>query len=525
LKEYIVKYLLGLLKTNGLGIKWSFILKKLSVLLGVIFYPLVHAHCVIYQNDTPLSSLHQDAVSLLLNEEGHCPQSIQDLQRQMQAHGLQSNTAMVANRGKNNPSEGSFSFFSSIQGQLRSGFQIHPGDFFLGHFTTLEGNDLTLDQEPSKKKLLIELIAWDQQEQHFNFYELRGLDEQRTRWFYRGNSRDALLDNTYLNRQAPKSEPKFGSRMRCSACHASGGPIIKEMTLPHNDWWTRSNTLDFTPNHPDAEVAETVAYLIDADQFSSEVQTGIKKLNHSVPFKEFKQTLSLQEQLRPLFCTDEINLESNLTPGLMLPVAIPSGFWLNPLLGKVESSVSAPEYQHLLTNNRMHFPETDLSDADHSWLTPVKGRSDLQAIKQLIQSEMITQEFAESVLMIDYTHPVFSKPRCDLLQWVPEKDGRDWVSRFMTNLNQKAVSPEAKLLATYLSNQDVYNSNYFQEIITNYQRDIKQRISTSEGLQQAFLNLIQLRSEVFENELSQNPLGQILEPGFRVIFPEALNLP
>lgn len=35
-----------------------------------------------------------------------------------------------------------------------------------------------------------------------------------------------------------------------------------------------------------------------------------------------------------------------------------------------------------------------------------------------------------------------------------------------------------------------------------------------------YIRLLQTREEVKTSEISANPLGQILEPGFRVIFPE-----
>ena len=537
------------------------------LLLLFLFCLNANAECVIYYKESPLEK-KQDAVGILLANENICPDSIQDFKKITEKNNLQYKTGMVANRGKNNPQAGSFSFFESVTGVLPNGTSIRPGEFYLGYFTDLDHNSIKLDQQPAKNKLLIELIAWDYQHQLFNFYELRGLDDTKTRWYYRGNSQDALLDNRYLYRQPPSDSKKFGARMRCSACHNSGGPILKEIKKPHNDWWSDSNPLVFLPNYPDDEVNIRIHALVDAKDFSHEVLAGIKKLQQSTSFKSSQKALSLQEKLRPLFCTSEINIESSPYPGpdatviklreptsrglsagsmnlstsldpadkprdvgeenglnLMAagpdaPVTIPSAFFLNPLLDQIKITVSAQAYQQLLIENHMQFPETRLKDADHAWLTPVKGINDILAIRQLIKDNLVSQHFVQSVLIIDYAHPVFSKQRCELLKWIPEHD-EDWETHFIHRLRQENTT-EASLLAAYLTNPNKYSHAYFQHILSEYKSLLKTKANSINGLQELFNQLLKTRQDVFENELSKNPLGQILEPGFRVIFPVPL---
>jgi len=489
------------------------------IFLAIFLCSTIHAQCPIYYKNTPLEKTKQDAVNLLLNQAKNCPKSIAEFNQLLQVNNLAVKTTMVANRGKNNPSLGSFSFFASIAGAMQSGFIIQPGEFYLGYFTGLEGDKLQLDQQPETGKLLIELIAWDQEAQWYDFYELRGLNNAETRWFYRGNSGDALLDNQYLYRDNPKDKPKFGKRMRCSACHNSGGPIMKEIKLPHNDWWDNASQLPFLPNHPDETVELLVNSLVDAPVFAAEVETGIKRTFQSEGLKQLRQKLSLQERLRPLFCTTEINIES--AQGNW---SIPSAFWLNPLLGHLNVELSKTSYQDLLEKYNMHFPETDFRDADHAWLTPVKGRNDLLAIKQLVKEKTITLEFAQSVLMIDFAHPVFSSERCGLLQFIPAQDDANWLEQFSVNLKGAQENGRALELAGYLANDKVFNQQLFHALLVSYFEEVKQNIETVAGQQVIFGDLLRLRKAVGENELSQNPLGQILEPGFRVIFPVGLFL-
>ena len=480
---------------------------------------VVQANCTIYFKNQILKKKMADPLFLLLSNTSSCPGSIQDLKQIMQRNGLQEHISLVANRGRNNPVQGSFSFFESVSGVLSSGQLIKKGDFFIGYFTGLDSGTIILDQQPEDNKLLIEIIAWDKQKSLYNFYELRGLEGDATRWFYRGDSTDAYKDNTWLYRNNPENEPHFGNRMRCSACHNSGGPILKEQSYPHNDWWTTKRPLIFAPNTPDVETLALLEQLIDVDQFAKEVKTGAHRLAKSKKMNHFHKQLTLQEQLRPLFCTTEINLESSLdSPDNR--VHIPSSFWLNPLLGHLNLTLSARDYNQLLEDFDMHFPETGLRDADHRWHTPVKGRADIKAIQDLIKRKKISKNFAQAVLMIDFAHPLFSSQRCELLQLLPEGRPKEWSSQFLINLEQKGtVMMSAKLLAEYLKNKK-YDNSEFMRIVEEYKQVLAQQLSSYSGLKLSYQRLIDLRQGVYQSELSQNPKGQILEPGFRVIFPE-----
>lgn len=480
------------------------------------FSCLTQAQCTLYQDNTPLTKPWSDPLYSLLTDSDICPSSINELTQLIHEAGLKIQTSMVANRGRNNPTKGSFSFFTSVSGQLNYGRQIKPGDFFLGYFTRLKKNQIILDQDVAPDKLLIEAIAWDKQKQLYHFYELRGMKKGQTRWFYRGDSMDAYKDNQWLYRQSPKGESHFGKRMRCSACHNSGGPILKELTAPHNDWWRKKRPLILQPNKPDDTVAELIVSLSDADLLAHDVRQGAKKLVHSPVMNKFKRRLSLQEQLRPLFCTTEINLESSYHSKEQ--VALPSAFFINPLLGRARFSLSVARYEQLTEELGVSFPETRLVDADHKWLAPVKSAVDLQAIKSLIKQDIITQQFAEAVLMVDFAHPLFSAKRCALLQLIPTQNDH-WLELFVKNLNEHSRALKgASELSQYLNNGTTHEE--FMRTIRFYTYYLRHSFSLYIGARREYCQLIKQRRKVGLSELSSNPLGQILEPGFRVIFPE-----
>lgn len=493
---------------------------KKGYVLFMVIASTVQANCLVFQNDRPVEHHMHDPLYELLSQTKICPSSIQELKKLFKNNGVNEQISMVANRGRNNPQEGSFSFFESLSGQLSFDISINKGDLFLGYFTGLQENKVILDQQPAKNKLLIEAIAWDSQKKIYNFYELRGVDNKNTRWFYRGDSADAYKDNTWLYRDNPLDEPHFGARMRCSACHNSGGPILKELSKPHNDWWTTTRPLVSGNNSLDEEVQAILHEISDADLLADDVNAGNLKLAKSEQIKEIQKALSLQEQLRPLFCTTEINLESTSNLSAQTDF-IPSAFWINPLLGHIDVSIMPENYLQLLQKFNMYFPETTMRDADHGWLTPVKGIADLGAIQDLIERKQITEQFAKAVLMIDFIHPVFSSQRCALLKLLPDSATGGWEQQFLNNLRlNRPGLKSAPLLADYLSDEESHQ--LFIDIIERYKHSLQELIHSKEGREMSFQKLIELRAAVSQSELSQNPLGQIMEPGFRVIFPESV---
>lgn len=477
--------------------------------LFIFLFPFVaQAGCLIRNSDKSPTLRQGDALFLTLAAAKQCPENVQALKAELIAVGANIEPAMVGNRGFHNPELGSFSFFETVTGHLAPfGLDVHAGDFFFGHFTgATDDHRLVLDQEPSSGKLMVELIAWDANKKLFNFYELIGQGGP-AQWFYRGDSADVLRDNTFVYREVPPGQPKFGKTLRCSGCHSSGGPIMKELAFPHNDWWTIARPLPLGSNQPSQEVTVELNRLIDAGTFAQNVVQGIEKLEKSPTYKLAKAKLSLQEQLRPLFCENEINLESSDVPfSRSTQVKIPSGFFINTRLAAPQLTVSQASYNGFLSQNNMHFPETNLADADHPWLTPVKGFSDQLALQSLIDEGLVEENFVLSVLAVDMERPLFSQARCALLKEVPEFSV-NWKQEFLQKLQVPSSSSAAKQLAQYLSDPSLVVKKV-REYSTSLQAGASQ-----------FQKLIQVRKAVFASEISQNPRGQILEPGFRVIFP------
>ncbi len=453
-----------------------------------------------------------DLLAVLLSRSAECPQDVRELKKLLAEDGLQELPAIVANRGRHNPGQGSFSIFESMKGQSRvlEGQALLPEHLYFGHFTQLDPTkSVALDQTNASGKLLIEVIAFDFKKGIYNFYELIG-SERGPKWFYRGDSIDALEDNKFLKLGRA---PQFGTKMRCSACHNSGGPIMKELAAPHNDWWTSLRKLPFGTNRPGPELTSYLNRFIDAGEFSRNVQAGMKLLER----KNLSQGRGLREKLRPLFCTTEINLVSDVTPLATpgKPLEVPSAVFVDPLFtGKLRVEMRKDLYLSALKQLNSRFHETNDEDADHAFLAPIRGQVNLRQVQSLISEGSIDEEFVLDVLSIDFQNPLFSKERCALLTLVPESGSL--ITGFLQNLNATDI-PSAQLLAFRLQKHD---GAAHRIRALNYLEDKVKALATKEGVIRELRALDLLRKSVLFDEISKNPRGQILEPGFRVIFPE-----
>lgn len=475
--------------------------------------------CIIRDNANKATLSNNDPLAKLLLSGGPCPANVFEFRARLLGAGAKIKTAFVANRGFHNPAEGSFSMFEIVSGRLApAGIEVADGEFFFGHFTARNGNKLIANQDPQDGNLMVELIAWDPQKKLFNFYEVIG-NGQKGLWFYRGDSLDIQADVKLLHRQINPSRPQFGSRLRCSGCHVAGGPIMKELAPPHNDWDTARH-LPLDNMKPDGELARILTGMVDADAFAKSVNAGLLKLAGSEKFQQARSALSLQEQLRPLFCPVELNLESDLAP-LDDKLRIPSAFLVDPRLARGSVTIERAQYDVASAALNAIFPEGPRRrDGDHGWLTPVKAFSDTLAIESLIKQGLIDQEFLSDVLAVDLTSPVFSKSRCGLLRLLPNQADANWKETFKASLKSNAkANPAAQELLNNFTDP-IRNAQFHQARGTRLLTQCQERLPAKDSVTALYRLLAQRRSEAFASEISKNPLGEILEPGFRVIFPD-----
>jgi len=229
---------------------------------------------------------------------------------------------------------------------------------------------------------------------------------------------------------------------------------------------------------------------------------------------------SMQEQLRPLFCPMELNIESDSDPfdDRKPTLHIPSAFFVDPRLATADISVQRRDYETALQQLQSRLPRPpERADADHGWLTPVKAQSDMVAIDALVQQGVIDKEFVVAVLAVDFTNPVFSRTRCDLLKLVPDRGGSDFVARFQAALRGASTPGAAKLLENL--SDGTRNAAFHERQALAFLATCQQRAGDSGAVNDWYRLLAQRRAEVSKSEISQNPRGHILEDPGRIVFP------
>lgn len=457
----------------------------------------------------------QDALAQLLRSQKTCPTDVFQFRQLLQGSGARLQTTMVANRGFHNASEGSFSLFETVTGPVRQvNFQLAPGQLFFGHFTEPDGQQLVNAQSPAQGNLMIELIAWDPGKRVYNFYELIGQGSAGA-WFYRGDSLDIRADLSDLHRQADPARPRFGNRLRCSGCHLGGGPIMKELAGPHNDWWSARRRLPLGGRMPDARLGAMMQGLDDASLLADHVRQGMQQLQNGNPFAGAED---LQARLRPLFCPQEVNFESDsmpfeaANPGTELASAQLADPRLVPPAGL---PAPAAHYVAALAALGSRFPEIERSDGDHAWLGPVKAFADQGEVEGLLRQGLIDQEFVLDVLAVDYRRPVVSSARCGLLPLLPKTAAPGWQRQFAANLAGSPL-PAARQLLSHLQQPD---GAQHQQKARAFVSACAMRLQSPEGVRELLGWVGLQRQAIAQSEISRNPRGQILEPGFRVIFP------
>ncbi|MEO7272821.1 MAG: hypothetical protein ABIX28_13785 [Vicinamibacterales bacterium] len=467
--------------------------------------------CVPSQLGTPAP---RDPVALVLAAQPSCPRTPLEFRRTLTRAGARLEPTMVNFVGFHNPGAGAFFIFEIASGTLTApATTIARGDLLFGHFTTATGDGRLVSQDDGS--LIIELIAWDPGKQFYNFYELRS-----TGWVYRGDSGDVLEDIALLHRKRPAGAPAFGTRLRCSGCHVSGGLLQKELVAPHNDWFRAARPLPMGGLKPDPAIKEILDAVVDAEILAPLVTAGAQRLADSPGYRTRLAARTLQEQLRPLFCAVELNIESDAAPfdDRAPTVRIPSGFFVDARLATAEVTVARQHYDAALTSLSSRLPDTPgRQDADHAWLTPVKATSDIIAVQALIDRKIVDEEFVLDVLSVDATNPVFSAARCRLLQLVPEASGASWVPRFIDALRGGSGPGTAELLSNLTD--PAKTAAFHRGQAAAFTAACATRAGDPAATAGWFALLAQRRVEVGASEISSNSRGHILEDPGRVVFP------
>jgi hypothetical protein len=439
---------------------------------------------------------------------------------------------LVANGGHEHPARRGVLFmcFETYSGPGPGGKDVEQDELFFGFFLG-PNKDGTLQALPG----FVELIAWDRARKAYNFYEL--IDNQ---WHHRGDSHTVLDDVKEIN--VGSKDPKFGGKLRCAGCHTLGGPIMKELEPPHNDWWTERHGLALgafklepgkdlaNPRHLPAHLFKNTS---DASNLSKQVKSGINRLVAGGVL--WADGRSLKEQLRSLFTTVEMNFLSDRVPFTERvkkgqAVEIPPGFFVDARLSGATRPIQVDVglYRKALAEVGSRFPPGSKevpSETRHAFLVPGRSYVDNKVIDALIGRGLLDEELVAAVLAVDLTTPVYSRARAGLLRHVPDRARNAKELRNLLERALRAAPKEDRAAQELLHNltEPEHNAAAQRKAALSYLEACAKAGKQLEGVTDWLRVASQRRAEVLAEETAKLVFGKspqnILEHGFRFAFP------
>jgi hypothetical protein len=244
-----------------------------------------------------------------------------------------------------------------------------------------------------------EFIAFDRSAGVFNYYEADGTG--RINFF--GNSNDMLKGKG------------TGQVRRCAGCHTEGGLVMKELDSPWLHW------------EGDKDIPGAAAFVdkfkadlgtkADGVSMESIVVNGNREWNAS-KIKFLQTTSSAKELLKPLFCTLDINLGSATTRADVS--TLPAKSLLDVHVGSDSLPISSNDYKtQIVTNGQVIEGVPGKKDTEFPYTYVMTSVISSDYLEKLAESGIIDEDLAIDILMVDFTRPVFSSDRCDLLSKLP----------------------------------------------------------------------------------------------------------
>jgi hypothetical protein len=255
----------------------------------------------------------------------------------------------------------------------------------------------------------------------FNYYELNG-DGSYT---YFGDSKD-FITNGYTcddkgfcasnNGQQVSSKGNGAkSPKACSSCHISGGLLMKELASPWLHW-----TAGFPNGSEDVVKANKAA--LGEQQIGENLEFQVVRAsfdNYNEARVDILAAKGAEELLRPVMCTLDVNLDSQLGgSSLVSDEALGFGF-LSMDDGIYQKLKKSAAVKQSLTG----VPGKD--DTAFEFTYPRRGAIDENYTQKLQARGLLTDQTIADLLAVDFTRPVFSGKRCALIKNLPKTADAD----------------------------------------------------------------------------------------------------
>jgi len=403
----------------------------------------------------------------------------------------------------------------------------------------------TPEQFPTEN--FIEVMGWDDSQGRFNYYKFdQSGGELTPSWKFRGSSQDA----DRLSVEARKNT--------CMQCHINGGPVMKELVLPWNHWHSFSDVIAYlepgnsswpiakAANSPlrhlaGAETLETATIMPTITRFNERRINALKAANGQA-------ITDARRILKPLFVTTEFNLISSNTLSPFHPFApapsnssqtvnVPNSFFLNSALLQglgifpnfEFASLSGRDYAHLVQQTKTRLDGKQPGDANFAWFVPEASFMDTDFVKQLVDRNIVPQNFVAAALAVDLENPILSSDRAKL--WndkiIPAqfKIGaqNDLIPQVIQNLialNPAQGTPEATFLQLLRSPNavDVLRQRVDQYVNREQQRLDLRSGATAKTRSDEWIRLYKLSLQRREAILADATLKSLDETSGKLLF-------
>lgn len=135
---------------------------------------------------------------------------------------------------------------------------------------------------------------------------------------------------------------------------------------------------------------------------------------------------------------------------------------------------------------------------------------------------MVDEELILDVLAVDFTTPVYSEARASLQRYFPESATSPADLRIQLIANLRAAPASHRAAQELLENltDPARDAAFHRAAAAGYLARVRAAATAPAAVSDWLRIASQRRLEIAEAQTSKNPRGTILEPGFRVIFPE-----
>ncbi|MBA3239129.1 MAG: hypothetical protein H0T62_12380 [Parachlamydiaceae bacterium] len=334
-------------------------------------------------------------------------------------------------------------------------------------------------------KGFLQLMSWDPDLKGYHFFQRLG-----SLWIWSGNSYDAL--NASTRHKGPFSG------------HINGGPVMKELEQPWQNWHSMNATIALPSHHP----LQQNPYFQEkgtGDQFEKLVKTGMDKLNQARIERSIINgaVRDFDFFMRQILDSLNVNLISSIQESRAVQaddsLPLPFSFFANMAgfsLADIEPDIeqikvrgniylqSLVDFDFALITDGARIP----GDTHFAFFVPEVSREDMNLLEKMIRHEMISKKMVASILMVDFPNPLYSEKRKSLLQYVPNdikagNQGFHFDEVFIENIKRSGKIddpnlPEGELVTNWsLENwQEVFESR-----LIAYFKNLKVKSETQEG--------------------------------------------